>query len=273
MPKRSRASANVKGQKTLMWCWQRVSAPDPGSGPSVPVVVDHDGPQPAPIVKRVVLKTVEVCTGPGAPGEEGGDFGDDPSTSFDAVLMEHADVIESGAQEGERALARVRAAACYKLAHRYGLGDGVDQDIDMAWSLLCEAAFAGDADAQLCLGKSLDDEGGDFIERDVELAGTMYGLAAEQGDVEAQWRLGVCYEHGHGSIEQDHDTAALWYARAANQGDTVALRRLEMLRERVAESGDANATGDDDDNDDDDDDDDDDDNDDDDDVDDDDGDH
>ena len=83
MPKKS--TALVVGQKTLTTYWQRqrVSVRDTDSGPSVPVVADHDGPQPPPIDKRVVLQIVEVCAGP-APGEEGGDFGDDPSTSVDA---------------------------------------------------------------------------------------------------------------------------------------------------------------------------------------------
>ena len=78
--------------------------------------------------------------------------------------MERVDEIESVAQavrwisavERERALALERAAEQYRLACQYGLGDGVERDIDKAVLLLRQAAYGRDGPAQLCRGKSLE---------------------------------------------------------------------------------------------------------------------
>ena len=146
------APAPVEGQKTLPTYWQRLSVPDPGSGPSVSVVVDHDGHPPPPIVKQVALQVVEVHSGT-VSDEDEDYFGEDPS--FDAVLMELADETESDAQaarwiaagEHTHALALEHAADLYRLAHCYGLGDEVERDIARAIYLLWKAALTGDGPA------------------------------------------------------------------------------------------------------------------------------
>lgn len=49
--------------------------------------------------------------------------------------------------------------------------------------------------------------------------------AAEQGHKKAQYRLGRCYDKGHG-VEEDNSTAAQWYQKAALQGSAKAQYQL-----------------------------------------------
>lgn len=49
--------------------------------------------------------------------------------------------------------------------------------------------------------------------------------AAEKGHKKAQYRLGRCYDKGHGTTEND-EQAVVWYTKAADQGHAKALYEL-----------------------------------------------
>ena len=49
--------------------------------------------------------------------------------------------------------------------------------------------------------------------------------AAEKGHKKAQYRLGRCYDKGHGTAENDEQAVA-WYTKAADQGHAKALYEL-----------------------------------------------
>ena len=49
--------------------------------------------------------------------------------------------------------------------------------------------------------------------------------AAEKGHKKAQYRLGRCYDKGHGTAEDDQQAVA-WYKKAADQGHAKAIYEL-----------------------------------------------
>ncbi|MFT0211701.1 tetratricopeptide repeat protein [Pseudomonas sp. F1_0610] len=75
---------------------------------------------------------------------------------------------------------------------------------------LCNKAEAGDASAQIILGRMYAT--GDGVTQDSAKAVVWYKKAAEQGDAKAQANLGVAYENGYG-VKQDYAQAVIWYKK------------------------------------------------------------
>ncbi|MBR2236540.1 MAG: sel1 repeat family protein [Prevotella sp.] len=71
-------------------------------------------------------------------------------------------------------------------------------------------AMAQSADKLYEEGKKLYDE------KKYEQAFPLLKKAAEKGHKKAQYRLGRCYDKGHG-VEEDNKTAFIWYEKAAKQ--------------------------------------------------------
>jgi TPR repeat protein len=84
-------------------------------------------------------------------------------------------------------------------------------------------ATAGDADAQLALGRAYQD--GNGLPQNDELAANWYRKAAELGNAVAQSNLGTMYRTGSG-VEKNKEEAVKWYRKAARQGYANAMFNL-----------------------------------------------
>ena len=85
--------------------------------------------------------------------------------------------------------------------------------------LLGLTAVAQNADKLYEEGKALYDA------KDYAKAFPKLKAAAEKGHKKAQYRLGRCYDKGHGT-EKDKTLAFKWYSKAADQGSAKALYQL-----------------------------------------------
>lgn len=86
--------------------------------------------------------------------------------------------------------------------------------------LLCTLVAKGQsADALYSAGKKLYDQ------KKYELAIKKLLPAAEKGHKKAQYRVGRCYDKGHG-VEEDNTKAFLWYAKGAAQGHAKSQYQL-----------------------------------------------
>ena len=81
------------------------------------------------------------------------------------------------------------------------------------------AAVAQSADKLYDEGKKLYDE------KKYEQAFPLLMKAAEKGLRNAQYRVGRCYDKGHG-VEEDNKTAFIWYEKAAKQEHAKAQYQL-----------------------------------------------
>ena len=81
------------------------------------------------------------------------------------------------------------------------------------------SAFAQSVEKLYQEGKQLYDE------KSYDAAFPKLKTAAEKGHKKAQYRLGRCYDKGHGTAEND-EQAVVWYTKAAEQGHAKALYEL-----------------------------------------------
>jgi len=91
-------------------------------------------------------------------------------------------------------------------------------------------AFAGEASSpeeQYRLG--LRYQLGDGVQKDMQKAFSLYKKSAEQGYPPAQFAMGICHEMGGHGVVQDGRKAAFWYEKAARQGHTKAQLNLGNL--------------------------------------------
>jgi len=84
-------------------------------------------------------------------------------------------------------------------------------------------AEAGDASAQLALGRAYQD--GKGVPQDYTLAAKWYQKAAEQGNAVAQNNLGIMYRTGSG-VEKNKEEAVKWYGLASRQKNASAMFNL-----------------------------------------------
>lgn len=121
--------------------------------------------------------------------------------------------------------------ADYRLARQYGLGSGVEQDLDKAFGLLTQAAQRGFANAQYNLGKAYRDGAG--VAADDTEALRWFRAAAEQDYAKAQQRLGTRYARGLGTAP-DRGEALFWLNLAARKGLTSAQEDAVRLAEHLS---------------------------------------
>jgi uncharacterized protein len=84
-------------------------------------------------------------------------------------------------------------------------------------------ADAGDADAQVSLGRAYED--GNGVPKNDRQAVRWYRVAAEQGNAKAQDDLGLMFRSGLG-VDQDKTEAVKWYRKAAQQENPNAMFNL-----------------------------------------------
>ncbi len=125
---------------------------------------------------------------------------------------------------------RAELRAEYRLARQYGLGSGVEVDLDKAFELLSDAAHRGFANAQYNLGKAYRDGAG--VEADDAAALYWFRAAAEQDYSKAQQRLGTRYARGLGT-PPDRVEALFWLSLAARKGLLGAQEDCSRLAEHL----------------------------------------
>lgn len=107
------------------------------------------------------------------------------------------------------------AQSQFLLGKHFFIGDGVEEDNDIASDYFEQAAEQGLAQAQVYLGRCYFSGFG--VEKNIKEAVNWYTKAAEQGDSEAQAKLADClYEVTEIS---DYDKAFYWYSKSSEQGD------------------------------------------------------
>ena len=109
------------------------------------------------------------------------------------------------------------------------MGAGVEQDKAKAARLYRQAAEAGDARAQCCLGFFYYH--GVAMKQDRVLAAEWFGRSARQGYARGQYWLGECLEHGYG-LPRDRKAALDIYHQAAEGGSKEAAQALERLEKK-----------------------------------------
>lgn len=124
------------------------------------------------------------------------------------------------------------AAAQYRLAKLYEVGEGVTEDAVMARTLTERAARSGNRIAMHDLALYYA-EGRGGIDLDMVTAAKWFEKAAERGVVDSQFNLGVLFESGQG-LPQNLTDAFVWYSIAAKQGDQLAAQRIDVLQSQLS---------------------------------------
>jgi hypothetical protein len=122
------------------------------------------------------------------------------------------------------------APAQTQLGVCYGVGEGVEIDYKAAALWYRRAAEQGYPDAQYNLANVF------YHYQDVlsyDEAVKWYRLAAAQGNAGALFKLGMCYEAGHG-VPADDDEALRCFKRAAAKGHGTAIAKLDIIKARLA---------------------------------------
>ncbi len=120
------------------------------------------------------------------------------------------------------------AKAQNSLGVYFDYGYGCEENPEQAFYWYKKAAQQGLDVAQLNLGGCY--ELGDGCEKNLEQAFGWYKKAAEQGYAKAQNKLGLCYDDGDG-CEKNPEQAFGWYKKAAEQGLDVAQFNLGVCYE------------------------------------------
>ena len=123
------------------------------------------------------------------------------------------------------------AAAQYRLAKLYEVGEGVQEDEITARRLTERAARSGNRIAMHDLALYYA-EGRGGLDLDMVTAAKWFEKAAERGVVDSQFNLGVLFESGQG-LPQNLTDAFVWYSIAAKQGDQLAAQRIEVLSTQI----------------------------------------
>lgn len=115
-----------------------------------------------------------------------------------------------------------QANAQYYMGAIFGLGRGVDRDLDRAETWFGKAAQQGHARALFSLGNI------HRMRSDTDGAIRYFKMAADKGVRSAQYNLGVLYATGDG-VGKDVEEAFKWYARAAENGHATAQYNLGIF--------------------------------------------
>ncbi len=118
------------------------------------------------------------------------------------------------------------AESAFGLGLLYDLGNGIQQDSELAFFWYKVAAEAGLPAAEFNVGAMYD--GGHGVERDTSSAAVWFAKAAAHGHARAQFDLGQLYEQGDG-VPRNPEAAAAWFREALQGGIAAAATRLKKL--------------------------------------------
>jgi len=124
------------------------------------------------------------------------------------------------------AAAKGDVQAQYEIAHRFGIGQGVERDNEAAFQWYMKAASQGFAPAQYRLATLY--ERGRGVERSLEKAQVWYKRAGQLGNLKAMHNLAVIST----AIDQknpDYETAVYWFTEAANRNLADSQFNLAIL--------------------------------------------
>jgi len=124
------------------------------------------------------------------------------------------------------AAAKGDVQAQYEIAHRFGIGQGVERDHEAAFQWYLKAASQGFAPAQYRLATLY--ERGRGVERSFEQAQVWYKRAGQLGNLKAMHNLAVITT----AIDKnnpDYETAVYWFKEAANRNLADSQFNLAIL--------------------------------------------
>ncbi len=117
--------------------------------------------------------------------------------------------------------------ALFVLGVMYSKGEGVEQDVEKAFSYYERAAKMNHPTAIYNVGVMYFR--GKGVERDREKAAFYYERVANMGDSDALFKLGEMYYFGGEGVEQDFGKAISYYERAAKMGHPIAPFALKEV--------------------------------------------
>ncbi len=107
------------------------------------------------------------------------------------------------------------------LGEMYELGEGTNQNFNIAFSYYKESATQGNTDAMCKLGNFY--QFGQGVEKNDSLAFIQYQKAANAGNAWGMRCVGSCYHNGRG-VKKDVSNAWHWYKTAAKLGDVESQK-------------------------------------------------
>ena len=147
-----------------------------------------------------------------------------------ALMYKNGEGVERNLQEAFSWYRKVAeqglALAQYNLAYMYYRGEGVERNFQKAFEWFHKVAEQGLALAQYNLAVMYYN--GKWRERSFGEAFEWYRRAAEQGYAPAQYNLAIMHYNGAG-IEKNIQEAFSWYRRAAEQGYAKAQYNLAIM--------------------------------------------
>lgn len=117
--------------------------------------------------------------------------------------------------------------AQFRLGMRYGKGEGVARDDNLARQWLVRAAVGGHLQARYMLGWLYYDGRG--VPQDYAKAAELFSQAASAGDADSQYMMGILHAKGWG-VARDSLRSFDWMRRAAEQGHERAKAALGSLQ-------------------------------------------
>jgi TPR repeat protein len=113
----------------------------------------------------------------------------------------------------------------FKLGQAFRMGEGVEKNLEEAFSLIQKAATSGNLEAQNMLGFMYVN--GEGVEKNRSEAYKWYLLAAEKGNVKAQTNLGYLLSDEYSEVV-DYEGAVKWLTEAVNQGESTGLAHEQL---------------------------------------------
>ena len=113
-------------------------------------------------------------------------------------------------------------------------GQGVERDLDKAFSLLYQSASQGESAAQFNLALLYSTDAG--FPQDLKKSVKWLRLAADQEHVDSQTLLGAAYLNGAG-VEVCYEKAFFWTEKAALQGDAQSNEQAQRNLAAMYEKG------------------------------------
>lgn len=127
--------------------------------------------------------------------------------------------LENAASSGDK-------SAVMTLAHSYGNGVGIEQNVIKSAKLYRDAAELGVVEAMVLLGTCFAEGRG--VEQNITMALRWFLEAALRGNDIGMLNVGIAYASGYG-VERDTLAAELWFLKSAEKGNNIAMLNLGLL--------------------------------------------
>ena len=133
----------------------------------------------------------------------------------DAIDASSDTIVESPVSEASSPTTQLTSEQLYEMGQAHEVGDGMVQNVTLAWSYYLQAAEQNHIPSQYRLAEMSFH--GIAVPLNYARAAEWYELAAEAGDAKAQWMLGKMYARGIGVL-RDPYKGQYWLEKAEKAG-------------------------------------------------------